>query len=287
MIASASCPASCGEFIQGWIHGSEKLVSCPIDWYSTVSVAVGQPAAVERPHMRQALLATLDHFGVKEQFASQLYLTLDSSVPIAKGMASSTADIAATVLATARWLNATLTAEDIADLCLEIEPTDSTLFPALTLFDHLAGQSNRPLGLAPEMDILILEPLTQLTTNDYRQKIRHATLKKSERELNEACRLLELGCLQQNPRLIGEAATISAVCNQRHLAKPHFSQLLSLVEQLNLYGITVAHSGTVVGLLFDSQRNEPQQLRAMLMEQNVQASYPQMHLTRVISGGLH
>ncbi|HAD0256910.1 GHMP kinase, partial [Salmonella enterica subsp. enterica serovar Anatum] len=34
-MAVAQCPASCGELIQGWILGSEKLVSCPVDWYST------------------------------------------------------------------------------------------------------------------------------------------------------------------------------------------------------------------------------------------------------------
>ncbi|TQS52516.1 GHMP kinase, partial [Salmonella enterica subsp. enterica serovar Typhimurium] len=37
-VAVAQCPASCGELIQGWILGSEKLVSCPVDWYSTVAV---------------------------------------------------------------------------------------------------------------------------------------------------------------------------------------------------------------------------------------------------------
>lgn len=39
-VAVAQCPASCGELIQGWILGSEKLVSCPVDWYSTVAVTL-------------------------------------------------------------------------------------------------------------------------------------------------------------------------------------------------------------------------------------------------------
>ena len=32
------CPASCGELMQGWIEGSEKLISYPINWYSEVVV---------------------------------------------------------------------------------------------------------------------------------------------------------------------------------------------------------------------------------------------------------
>lgn len=43
-MAVAQCPASCGELIQGWILGGEKLVSCPVDWYSTVEATAGQPA---------------------------------------------------------------------------------------------------------------------------------------------------------------------------------------------------------------------------------------------------
>ncbi|MCQ7723631.1 GHMP kinase, partial [Salmonella enterica] len=42
-MAVAQCPASCGELIQGWILGSEKLVSCPVDWYSTVAVTAAPP----------------------------------------------------------------------------------------------------------------------------------------------------------------------------------------------------------------------------------------------------
>ena len=56
-MAVAQCPASCGELIQGWILGSEKLVSCPVDWYSTVEVDYGSPRADERPLAR----AMVDH----------------------------------------------------------------------------------------------------------------------------------------------------------------------------------------------------------------------------------
>ncbi|MDT1903420.1 GHMP kinase, partial [Acinetobacter baumannii] len=51
-MAVAQCPASCGELIQGWILGSEKLVSCPVDWYSTVEVETGVPRKDERPLSR-------------------------------------------------------------------------------------------------------------------------------------------------------------------------------------------------------------------------------------------
>ncbi len=51
-------------------------------------------------------------------------------------MASSTADIAATAVATAHHLGHLLDEPTLARLCVALEPTDSTLFRQLTLFDH-------------------------------------------------------------------------------------------------------------------------------------------------------
>jgi len=40
MRALARCPASCGELLQGLIEGQERLVSCPVNLYSTVELTV-------------------------------------------------------------------------------------------------------------------------------------------------------------------------------------------------------------------------------------------------------
>ena len=103
-MAEARCPASCGELIQGWILGGEKLISCPINWFSTVSVTDGVPGSHERPRMRQMLKAVLTYFDQPAEMARGLHINFDSTIPVAKGLASSTADIAATALATARHL---------------------------------------------------------------------------------------------------------------------------------------------------------------------------------------
>ena len=44
---------------------------------------------------------------------------------------------------------------------------------------------------------------------------------------------------------------LSAIASQQLLPKPGFSALLELVESAGLYGLNVAHSGSVVGLLLD------------------------------------
>ncbi len=74
--------------------------------------------------------------GLPPALSQQIRITLHSTIPVAKGMASSTADIAATAVATAHHLGHLLDEPTLARLCVALEPTDSTLFRQLTLFDH-------------------------------------------------------------------------------------------------------------------------------------------------------
>lgn len=132
-VAVAQCPASCGELIQGWILGSEKLVSCPVDWYSTVAVTAAPPLVNERPLSRAMVERVLAHWQYPAHWSNEIRVDVRSSIPVAKGMASSTADIAATAVATAHHLGHSLDETTLAQLCVSIEPTDSTVFHQLTL----------------------------------------------------------------------------------------------------------------------------------------------------------
>jgi L-threonine kinase len=108
-VAVAQCPASCGELIQGWILGSEKLVSCPVEWYSTVEVTSGSPLTDERPLSRAMVERLLLHWQYPAHMSQDIRIDVQSTIPVAKGMASSTADIAATAIATAQYLGHQLT----------------------------------------------------------------------------------------------------------------------------------------------------------------------------------
>ncbi len=90
----------------------------------------------ERPLSRAMVDQLLAHWGYPPALSQQIRITLHSTIPVAKGMASSTADIAATAVATAHHLGHLLDEPTLARLCVALEPTDSTLFRQLTLFDH-------------------------------------------------------------------------------------------------------------------------------------------------------
>ncbi|WP_342324598.1 L-threonine kinase [Kosakonia sp. BYX6] len=285
-MAQAACPASCGEIIQGWILGSEKLVSCPVDWYSSVEVTFGAPRADERPQTRAIVRQLLAHWQLPARLSQNIRIDCRSTIPVAKGMASSTADIAATAVATAHHLQLPLDEKTLAQLCVTLEPTDSTLFSQLTLFDHNTGETHIPCGGLPHVDVLLLESPLTLTTADYHRMARQQALLENAHALDKAWQKLQRACQENDAALLGEAATISAIASQALLPKPEFNTLLGLVERCGLYGLNVAHSGSVVGLLLDSSRHDVAEIRWCLKEKGLLAHWPKDYLLKMVAGGV-
>lgn len=282
----ARCPGSCGELIQGWILGSEKLVSCPIDWYSTVEVCDGIPRADERPLTRAMVEALLVHFGFPQALSPTLRIEVDSTLPIAKGMASSTADIAATAVAAAHHLGHSLDETTLSGLCVALEPTDSTLFRQLTLFDHHHAGTQIACATAPHFDLLVLESPVLLRTADYHRLPREAALKAHAGALQQAWEKVQNACIQQDASLLGEAATLSAIASQALLPKPGFAALMALVESCDLYGLNVAHSGSVVGLMLDPRRHDVEYVKWALTQKKLTDHWPKQHLLSAVPGGV-
>ncbi|ENF6040923.1 L-threonine kinase [Citrobacter amalonaticus] len=285
-MAVAQCPASCGELIQGWIMGSEKLISCPVDWYSTVEVSTGSPLADERPLSRAMVNRLLEHWDYPAHLSQDIRVSIHSTIPIAKGMASSTADIAATAVATAQHLGHQLDESTLAQLCVSLEPTDSTVFQQLTLFDHNDASTQIPCDAQPALDLLVLESPQTLRTADYHRIPRQAGLHAGAPALKRAWEKVQEACAQQNPYRMGEAATLSAIASQMLLPKPDFDALLSLVEECGLYGVNVAHSGSVVGLMLDRQRHDVDYVKWLLARNRLTEHWPEQHLLRMVSGGV-
>lgn len=285
-MAVAQCPASCGELIQGWILGGEKLVSCPVDWYSTVEVDYGSPRADERPLSRAMVERLLNYWRYPAELSREIRIEICSTIPIAKGMASSTADIAATAVATAHHLGHSLDETTLARLCVSLEPTDSTLFRQLTLFDHNTAATQIACHAQPQLDLLVLESPETLLTTDYHRLPRLEKLHAHSAALQLAWEKIQQACRTDNPRRMGEAATLSAIASQHLLPKPGFDALLALVEECDLYGLNVAHSGSVVGLMLDRRRHDIDYLQRRLDEKQLSAYWPVRHLLRMVQGGV-
>ena len=256
--ASAIAPGTCGELAQGMLDGILCMVTCPIDLYSVATVELwpgptvipakaGIHGPADSPKACRAVRATLDFFGAAGMDA---HLSLYSCLPRGKGMASSTADVSAAVVATAAAVGRQLSPEQIAEIALGVEPSDGVMFPHVAVFDHREGRIARTLGQPPPMRVLILDFGGSVDTLEFNQADRDDVLKLLAPEMAESVALIEDGILRSDPLRIGRGATVSAQANQKVLFNPHMEPALELSREVGAVGVNVAHSGTVIGMLF-------------------------------------
>lgn len=253
------CPGSCGEFLQGWLDGSEKLISYAIDCYSEM-VLTTQPSPdghrafrEQYPRAWEMALQVVMQEGLTPKVLEEISFNLTSDLPRGKGMASSTADLAVTAAAVAQWLGHTLAPEEIIGYCTRLEPTDSVPYPDLVLMDPMTGTVSRAYGQPPSMGILVLEGLEAIDTKTFRRQDHHLRRQAFQQEMEAALSLFEEGYRQNNHRLLADACYQSALAQQYFY--PHSA--LDIVGQLAIdhgaWGVNVAHSGSSLGILHDPQ----------------------------------
>lgn len=257
MRVTASCPGSCGELIQGWLGDSQKLVSYGINRFSRVTIRSEEVFETSKPKAEEALRQTLTRLDVSSKEAGNLLLEIDSDLPVAKGMASSTADIAATCQAVAGFYGKQLSRDEIIDICLAIERTDSILFPTLTLFEQKNGSVRESSGWAPHFYVIVLEPEETLATEVFHSVENDRLFYQQRERFAEVFRHYQQAVKDKSLQKLGEAAMQSAVLNQEILPKPYFAELQKLQQCHQWLGINVAHSGSVVGIMIETLAEIP------------------------------
>ncbi len=236
-------PGSCGELVQGVVDGVRLHVSCPVDRYAW---ATWQPTRRRVAHgwkVRRALVSA----GGSTAFVHGLRMT--SQLRPGLGMASSTADIAA---AAGLWLarsRGTVDAGVVARAALAVEPTDGVLFDGIVLFDHQHGSVLQHWGSPPPIEIVAVEVGPPVDTVAFNERDTGAVSREQTRSILHAFDLVRRGLASGDPASIGRGATISALCHQNIVPKPALEPLLRLALEEGGYGVNVAHSGSLVGLL--------------------------------------
>ena len=248
-------PGTCGEFLQGSIDGQSFLVTCPINRYSYALSNVIQPFSKEfcalQPKSAQArkLIQELVQQKNKNQICPPVYVRSD--ILQGKGMASSSADISVTAMATALAMDYDLSLKELEQICLSVEPTDASFYQGVTQFDYIKGTISKPLGMCPPLKILVFDEGGSIDTVSFNKQadLQNKILEK-ESIIQESFDLFKQGLITHDIKLIGQAATLSAFGNQRILYKPNLYDFHDVGNSYNSVGTIIAHSGTIMGLLF-------------------------------------
>jgi len=260
-------PGTCGELVQGTWEGIPCLVSCPIERYSVAEVRSGGHSGWQlrpgSPKMRAALQHGLTFL---EQTTSSGSVSVCSTLPQGRGYGSSTADIGATLYALGHVFGQPLTPLEISALALQVEPTDSSLFPDLALWDHRRGQLYETLGSPPTLTVVVLDPGGEVNTVAYNQLDHRTALRKLAPLHRDAFQLLQDGLRQGDAAAIGTAATMSAEAHQAILPNALLGPAVHVAREVGALGVCRAHSGTVIGLLLDPNRTEPDRVQSVAQQ---------------------
>ena len=246
-------PGTCGEFIQGAIDGQSFLVTCPINRYSYALSQVTHPLphyyCSLQPKASKACRLVKDTLSIANQDSTSIYVRSD--IIQGKGMASSSADISVTAMATALAMDYNLSLKELEQICLSVEPTDASFYQGVTQFDYIKGNISQPLGMCPPLKILVFDEGGSIDTVSFNKQVDlHNKILEKEPIIQESLDLFKQGLATHDIKLIGQAATLSAFGNQRILYKPNLYDFHDIGNSYNSVGTIIAHSGTIMGLLF-------------------------------------
>ncbi|WP_100402659.1 GHMP family kinase ATP-binding protein [Bacillus sp. FJAT-42315] len=251
-IGIGKCFGTFGELAQGEIDGQPFLFTFPSPLYSEARFTPARVGSLigETKGKKLALMAAEQTLRMLGRSPSG-YLSITSSIPVGKGMASSSADIVATIRAVTASLGVTLSAKEEAVIAASIEPTDGVMYRGITAVNQQTGQLFHEFPYAPELVCIGFDSGGKVNTRAFHRDKKNYS--KAEKQLLEQLfSEMKLGLIDGDVARILQAATASSQVNERFLPKPNIRLFVDLATELH-GGVIIGHSGTVIGLLLDRQ----------------------------------
>ena len=249
-----------GELLQGVFEDDNGrlhrgLVTLPLPAMTSQATFIGAHSVdvTVRPDGKAKASAaarlTLDHLAVAEGGV----IKISSDIPIGHGYGSSTADVVAAIRAVAAAYAAQLVPSRIGRLAVAAEQASDAI-----VFDSQAILFAQREGIILEDFGGALPPLLLVGSRaNGGQPIDTLTLPPARYDSPEIQQfrvlrgLVAYAVRHQDPVCLGRAATASAWISQRRLPKKGLEQVIAIAQNAGACGVQVAHSGSLVGVLFD------------------------------------
>ncbi|GLK12742.1 hypothetical protein [Streptosporangium carneum] len=241
-----------GELLQGMTSKDRRdfLVTLPIDRGATATFNLDRNSdgitVLPRHKAKAQRLVRLMLDAYRWPGGGTLHLRGD--LPEGKGLASSSADLVATARAVGAALGVPVEAETIERFLRGIEPTDGVMYPEVTAFYHREVRLREVLGPLPPLVIVGVEEGGVVDTVEFNRQSKRF----SEADCAEYDRLLERisrAIRDGDVTTIGEVATASALMNEKLRPKRLLHQMIDVSRECGGLGVSIAHSGTFLGVL--------------------------------------
>lgn len=278
-ISTVLSPASCGELVQGYLDNEPFLINCPINLYAKASIYYGESMSRSHKIFPKAIAAAQALY-----HQDQHSIQVSSQIPRGKGMASSTAEISAAI-AMAMMQTNSFSMQKLHHHSLSVDhSTDATYLPGIIKLNHLSGEIQASYQKVPALYILAIDQGGTIQTDQVdRERFKHHA-RKYQSEFRQALHLIERGFHESNARKVAQAATISSTIHQQIEPHLYYQKLITLIEEQVVLGINRAHTGTVLGLMYDRKKISQTALEAIVSRRIPQQSI--IGSFKLISGGL-
>ncbi len=259
-IGKGRCNGTFGELVQGIIDDRPFLITFPIQSLRSEASFIPDPTSPELTGVNSKVKAMkagkllLNQFGLNGGGK----LEIRSNIPMGKGMASSSADIVASIKAIAHSYSLPLTQDIISAIAAKIEPTDGVMYDEVVAYDYIHGDLIESFGVFPPFILVGIDLGGAINTIEFNQ-LRKAYDQYDQHLFSEAYHWVREGFRKNEFSHICKATTISARVNQKVLRKPYFFEMEKLAHAFQ-GGIVVAHSGTVVGIIIDKNRRNSNEI---------------------------
>lgn len=289
-VGYGSCPGTCGELVQGYIGKNEYISSYCIDLYSRATVSEKKSSKkLSRPRKSKSIEASslvFEYFGLNKNQVDNLHISIKSNIPIGKGMASSTADIGACIMATLDYLDKDMKPDEISRLVAKIEATDSIFYPEVCIFDPIKGEKRESLGYLPYKRILILEPENRINTMKMRgHKEYYKLLRENKSITKKSFEMIRDGIKKQDKNLLRKACENSAIANENIKKTPYLRELIKISRECECGFLNISHTGTVIGIALD-ENTDVERLIHEIKHSEISSVYKKQYIRKIVRGGL-
>lgn len=251
MKATASYPGSIGEMIQGNFRGKDVLISCPINFFTKVTLFERYFPIFKYnyPKSMQFMKIILKRWNY-DFYEKNLDMTIISEIPKGKGFASSTADLCATYYALLKLFHRTFNEKELIDCCIEIEPTDSIIFHGITLFDYKKGTFKESIGEYFKFYLLVFEGSKMVDTVEFNNKADEPL-----KDVEDLINIFKRGFMRKSLKEVALASTESILRNENRLKYNILPQVVNIKDSTGGLGIIGAHTGDCLAIIYESLKD--------------------------------
>lgn len=246
--------ASFGEIAQGRkSDGTDFLITVPINLWSTCRIDVipdKDVLLIDCQYPKSKLVAEMvaKKAGVE---GYKINVGLTRSIPIGKGLSSSTADMLAVIRAFEAFFNFSLSSLEISDIFQNIEPHDGLMYNTSVIYNHRKGILLQGLDYTPKFKIIYLDFGGIVDSIDYNKHLIFST------SILRQYDCLYDNCVEAYKKKDDQSIAECAVHSLSLSLEIKSDQLRTLAfenfQHFEAMGVINTHSGTCIGFIYPKE----------------------------------